>query len=138
MTRTALPSEAQVRTAAENLLTAHRDGGVFPSVTALAKQFDVNRTTFYRHFAAITDAMLDTAGQQHADGPKRRRPPRHDDDRDKTIRRLSDENDNLLHHVEIYEEQLRILTIENKRIREQLEQHAGVTGLSSRRLNRPS
>jgi hypothetical protein len=74
MNRPALPTDDEVRTAAEQLLTDHREGGAFPSVTALANQFCVNRTTFYRHFAAITDAMLDSAGQQHT-APMQRHVP---------------------------------------------------------------
>ncbi|MFF5992152.1 hypothetical protein [Prauserella flavalba] len=61
MSTGSLPSEDQVRAAAEELLAAHREGGAYPTVTALAKQFDLNRTTFYRHFAAAAEAMLDAA-----------------------------------------------------------------------------
>jgi AcrR family transcriptional regulator len=100
----------------------------------LAKRFRVNRTTFYRHYSPIAAAMLDQAAQHHSEGPKRRRPPDDSDDRDHTIRRLRDENSDLRRHLEIYEEHLRILTIENKRQKEQLEQIAGVSDLSARRI----
>lgn len=134
MSTRSLPSEDQVRAAAEELLAAHREGGAYPTVTALAKRFDLNRTTFYRHFAAAAEAMLDTAQQQHTDERKRRRPVRSDDDRDRALRRLRDENDNLRKHVEIYEEHLRMLTTENARLREELQRQAGVTDLAGRRL----
>lgn len=127
-----MPTDEEVRTAAEHLLAVHRDGGAYPSVSALAKQFKVNRTTFYRHFAPIATAMLDTAGQQHAEGPKRRRPPRQDDERDQIIRRLRDENTDLRRHIELYEEHLRMLTMENSKLTEQLQQLAGVTKISVR------
>jgi transposase-like protein len=132
MNRPALPTDDEVRTAAEQLLTDHRDGGVFPSVTALANQFGVNRTTFYRHFAAITDTMLDAAGQQHTDGPKRRRPPRQTTEPEQALRRLRTENEDLRRHLEIYEEQLRMLTTENKRLRELIEEQAAVTAIRPR------
>ena len=74
MTGHTLPGDDDVRAAADALLTEHREGGAYPSVSALAKTFNVNRTTFYRHYAAITNAMLDSAAQRHTDGPKRRHP----------------------------------------------------------------
>lgn len=133
MSTRSLPSEDQVRAAAEELLAAQREGGAYPTVTALAKRFDLNRTTFYRHFAAAAEAMLDAAQQQHTDERKRRRPVRSDDDRDRALRRLRNENDNLRKHVEIYEEHLWMLTTENARLRDQLQRQAGVTDLAGRR-----
>jgi AcrR family transcriptional regulator len=116
-----LPGDDEVRAAADELLTEHREGGAYPSVSALAKRFNVNRTTFYRHYTAITNAMLDNAAKRHTDGPKRR-PPRHTDgDRDETIRRLRTENNDLRRHLEIYEEHIRMLTIDNTTHRSQLE-----------------
>ena len=75
MSRTPLPTDEVVRAAADDLLTQHRAGGPYPSVSSLAKRFHINRTTFYRHYYAITDAMLDTAAHQHTNGTQRRRPP---------------------------------------------------------------
>jgi hypothetical protein len=77
--------------------------------------------------------MLDQAAQHHSALPKRRRTQDDPDDRDHTIRRLRDENDDLRRHLEIYEEHLRMLTIENNRQRQQLEQIAGVSDLNARR-----
>jgi AcrR family transcriptional regulator len=133
VTRLELPRDDDVRTAADELLTQHRAGGAYPSVSALAKRFHINRTTFYRHYAAITHAMLDTAAHQHSEGRKRRRVRHQDDDRDKSIRRLRVENIDLRRHLEIYEEHIRMLTIENTTYRDQLGRVAGVTDLSSRR-----
>jgi AcrR family transcriptional regulator len=99
----------------------------------LAKRFNVNRTTFYRHYAAITAAMFDSAAQQHTDSSTRRPPRLSDDDRDKTIRRLRTENIDLRRHLEIYEEQIRLLTIENTTYKDQLERLAGITDLNTRR-----
>jgi len=69
----------------------------------------------------------------HAEGSKQRRPRRQDDDRDKTIRRLRSENNDLRRHLEIYEVHIRMLTIENTTYRAQLERLAGVTDLNTRR-----
>jgi len=128
-----LPGDDDVRSAADALLTEHREGGAYPSVSALAKTFNVNRTTFYRHYAAITNAMLDSAAQRQTDGPKRRHPRHSDDGRDETIRRLRTENTDLRKHLEIYEEHIRMLTIHNAAYRNQLERLAGITDLSSHR-----
>ena len=133
MTGRPLPGEDDVRAAADELLAQHRAGGTYPSVSALAKRFHINRTTFYRHYGAITSAMLDGAAHQHTEVPQRRRPRRNDTDSEKTIRRLRTENSDLRRHLEIYEEHIRMLTIENKTHTDQLERLAGVTDLSSRR-----
>lgn len=128
-----LPSQDDVRTAAGELLSQHRSGGPYPSVSALAKRFHINRTTFYRHYAEITSAMLNSAADQHTAAAKRR-PPGHDDAaRDKAIQRLRAENVDLRRHLEIYEEHIRQLTIENSRYKDRLEGLAGVADLSSRR-----
>jgi AcrR family transcriptional regulator len=131
-----LPNDAQIRAAADTLLAAHRDGGAYPSVSALAKEFDINRTTFYRHFPTIAQYLLDTAACQQSEGPKARRPPTKADDRDAVIRRLRNENSDLRRHLDIYEEHIRMLTIENARQREQLELNAGVTDITDRRSSR--
>ena len=133
MSRTPLPTDEIVRAAADDLLTQHRAGGPYPSVSSLAKRFHVNRTTFYRHYYAITDAMLDTAAHQNASGAKRR-PPRSDDDAgNHTIQRLRTENTDLRRHLDIYEEHIRMLTIENQQLRQQLEQASGLTDINERR-----
>lgn len=131
-----LPTDADVRAAADELLAAHRESGPYPSVSALAKRFGINRTTFYRHYAALAHYLLDTAAAQSSGGPKSRRPPTAPDDRDTLIRRLRTENTDLRRHVEIYEEQIRMLTLENARQRRQLEQSAAVTDLKDRRPTR--
>ena len=132
-----LPDDAQIRAAADDLLAAHRDGhGAYPSVSALAKRFGINRTTFYRHYPTIAQYLLDTAATQQDDGPKQRRPPTKADDRDAEIRRLRNENGDLRRHVEIYEEHIRMLTIENTRQRHAIERTAGVTDITDRRSTR--
>ena len=135
MRQNALPSDDDVRAAADELLTAHLTGGRYPSVSALANRFHVNRTTFYRHYSPIATAMLDQAAQHQSEAPKRRRPPNNSDDLDRTVRGLRDENNGLRRHLEIYEEHIRMLTIENNRQKEQLEQLAGVSDLNARRTH---
>ena len=133
MSGLSLPTEEVVRAAVDELLAQHRAGGSYPSVSALAKRFHVNRTTFYRHYYTVTAAMLDTAAHQHTNGTQRRRPRREEDDRDRTIQRLRAENTDLRRHLDIYEEHIRMLTIENQGFRRQLEQAAGLADLNDRR-----
>jgi hypothetical protein len=42
VTAPALPGDDDVRAAADELLTQHRAGGTYPSVSALAKGFGIN------------------------------------------------------------------------------------------------
>jgi len=133
MRRAPLPSDDEVTAAADELLAAHLAGGAYPNVSALAKGFGINRTTFYRHYSSITGAMLDKAADQHTQSPKPRQPAGKADDRDHVIRRLRDENNDLRRHIEIYEEHLRMLTVENRRQKEQLKHLAGVTSLHAPR-----
>jgi AcrR family transcriptional regulator len=133
MRRGALPIDDDVRAVAGELINTHLAGGAYPSVSALAKHFGINRTTFYRHYSPIATAMLDQAAQQHSEGSRRRRRHDHPDECDDAIRRLRAENSDLRRHLEIYEEHLRMLTIENGRQKQQLEQIAGVTDLNARR-----
>jgi small-conductance mechanosensitive channel len=128
-----LPGDDVVRAAADELLTQHRAGGAYPSVSSLAKRFHVNRTTFYRHYSAITNVMLDTAAHQNANATKRRRPRREEDDGNHTIQRLRTENTDLRRHLDIYEERIRMLTIDNQQLRQQLEQASGLTDINDRR-----
>ena len=86
MPRSAHPTEADVREAAQQLLADQRAGGSYPSVSTLARRFNINRTTFYRHYSAITDAMLNAAaGQQTPSIAERRSSKTRDDERDNTF-----------------------------------------------------
>ena len=136
MTRSQLPSEDQVRQVAHDLLAIHRASGAYPTVTALAARVGLNRTTFYRHFPALAEEMLDAAQQQNKDSKKRRLPERSEDDTSRTLQRLRSDNENLRRHVQIYEEHIRKLTLQNAELREQAEQSAGVADLSERRADR--
>jgi AcrR family transcriptional regulator len=137
MSRNAPPAAEAVRGAAKELLAAHRDGGPYPTVSGLARRFNVNRTTFYRHYADIIQAMLDAAEKQNAQTPRRRRPPLDKNKTDETMKRLRRENNDLRKHVEIYEEHIRMLTTENKQLREEIEIATNVARLAERRRPKP-
>lgn len=128
-----LPATETVGDAAQELLAAHRDGGPYPTVSGLARRFGINRTTFYRHYPEIVQAMLDAAEKQNSHTPRRRRPQPDSDTSEQTINRLRRENNDLRKHVEIYEEHIRMLTTQNHRLREQVETAAGVSRLGQRR-----
>lgn len=130
-----LPQDLDVRAAADELLAEQRESGAYPSVTALARRLGINRTTLYRHYSTIAAYLLDTATRQ-AGGARNRRIPIRTDDRDDTIRRLRSENADLRRHVEIYEEHIRMLTIENSKQRDELRRRAGITDLKNRRTAR--
>jgi AcrR family transcriptional regulator len=128
-----LPGIEVVRAAAEELLAAHGGGGPYPTVSELARRFGINRTTFYRHYADVVQEMLDAAEKQNSQQPRRRRGQPDEHKTDGTMKRLRRENSDLRKHVEIYEEHIRMLTAENRRLREQIQEVTGVTRLEERR-----
>jgi DNA-binding transcriptional ArsR family regulator len=126
--RDALPTDGEVRAAITHLLEqAVADNGR-PTATALAAHLGISRPALYRHFRPLVDQLL-TAASTHEE-PRRRRIR----DRDGEIAKLRREKEDLRRHVELYEEAIRQLTIENDRLKRQLEKQARVTRIDSRRI----
>jgi AcrR family transcriptional regulator len=128
--RLQLPTEAQVRAAAAELLETV--GGGRPTATALATRVGISRPALYRHYRPLVDELLEAAAEQAAAG---KRPARstttcgHEDD----LARLRRTNEELRRHVQIYEEVIRQLTVDNHSLKQQLASRAGVTDLVARR-----
>ena len=57
-------------------------------MSGLARQFGVNRTTFYRHYSDIVTAMLDAAAKSNAERFCRRRAQPDDDETEQALQRL--------------------------------------------------
>ena len=96
-------------------------------MSSLARQFGVNRTTFYRHYSDIVTAMLDAAAKNTMpNGPAAAV-------HSPTMTRLNRlcngyvENTDLRKHVRNLRTHIRMLTMENQRLREQIETTTGVT-----------
>ncbi len=129
--RQPLPTEAQVRAAATELLKAAMAGGR-PTATQLAARLGISRPALYRHYRQLVDDLLDAAAEQTAAG---RRPARGAAacDHQEELARLRRANGELRHHVTLYEEIIRQLTVDKAKLRNQLDQHVGVVPLATRR-----
>jgi DNA-binding transcriptional ArsR family regulator len=125
--RPALPSEAEARAAIAYLLERASDDGTRPSAGALAAQLGISRPALYRHYRPLVDELRSAAGSREETRRRRLR------DRDGEIVKLRQEKEDLRCHVRLYEEIIRQLTVENDRLKWQLESQAGVTRIASPR-----
>lgn len=125
--RNALPAEAQVRAAIAHLLQQATAGNARPTATALATHLGISRPALYRHYRPMVDELL-AAASTHEDTRRRRIR-----DLDGEVAKLRREKEDMRRHVELYEEIIRQLSVENDRLKRQLEKQAGVTDLDSHR-----
>jgi len=125
--RNALPAEAQVRAAIAHLLQQATAGNARPTATALATHLEISRPALYRHYRPMVDELL-AAASTHEDTRRRRIR-----DLDGEVAKLRREKEDMRRHIELYEEIIRQLSVENDRLKRQLEKQAGVTDLDSHR-----
>jgi len=125
--RNALPAEAQVRAAIAHLLQQATAGNARPTATALATHLGISRPALYRHYRPMVDELL-AAASTHEDTRRRRIR-----DLDGEVAKLRREKEDMRRHIELYEEIIRQLSVENDRLKRQLEKQAGVTDLDSHR-----
>jgi AcrR family transcriptional regulator len=130
--RPLLPTQAQVRAATAELLKATADGGR-PTATALAAHLGISRPALYRHYRPLVDELLQAAAEQAATGQRSLRSAGGACDHEEALARLRRSNEELRRHVQLYEEIIRQLTVDNTRLRSQLEQRASVGDLTARR-----
>lgn len=133
MTRTALPSRDQVLTVLSELRNEAGATGKPPTVLGLARQLGLANTTFRRNFA---DIILDLSQQAAApDAPSRA-------SRYQQLQQASAElrssNRQLREHLDLATAVIQRLTLENQRLREQLETAANVTTITPRTRRPPS
>ena len=124
--RDALPTDGKVRAAIADLVTQAAAGNGRPTATALATRLGISRPALYRHFRPMVDELL-TAASAHEETRRRRIR-----DRDGEIAKLRREKAELRRHVECYEEVIRQLTVENKKLKQEIEERAGVTPIGTR------
>jgi AcrR family transcriptional regulator len=122
-----LPTDVQVRAAIAQLLADSAAGTATATATALAGRVGVSRPALYRHYRPLVDELLAGAAQQ----PRRAKRPRPGRDLEADLARVRRANEDLRRHVALYEEVIRQLTVDNTRLRQELEQHAGITRLRS-------
>ncbi len=127
-----LPTEAQVRTAAAELLGAAASSGQ-PTATALAAHLGISRPALYRHYRPLVDELLDAAAEQAAASKRHARSAAATCEHEEELARLRRANEDLGRHVKVYEEVIRQLTVDNEALKQQLAHRAGVTDLAARR-----
>ena len=129
-------TDDEVKTAMEIVLRTARETGRRPTITAVERLLDVRHATFYRNFPHLIDWFKAQVGAQRqatqADEPE--------EDEEKPSQRviadLRREVTQLRRTVATYAEALRQLTLDYEDVRGQVQQHAQVTDLASRRSQR--
>ncbi|MFF3128060.1 hypothetical protein ACFVRD_38540 [Streptomyces sp. NPDC057908] len=123
------PSESRVRAALDELRQRAGDNGTQPSVLALASKFGMSNTTFRRHFPDIAKEIAALRSAPPTPGAQSE-PTRYD--------RLVARNAKLKRHNRELTETLTLaachiqrITLENQKLREELEAATGVTRLTS-------
>ncbi|MEU9291463.1 hypothetical protein AB0D57_44320 [Streptomyces sp. NPDC048275] len=121
------PSEPRVRAALEELRQRADDHGTRPSVLALARQFGMSNTTFRRHFPDIAQEIGDlrSARKLPAEPDRATR-------YDKLVARnakLKRHNRELTETLELAACHIQRITLENQKLREELEAVTGITRL---------
>lgn len=126
-----LPTEAQVLTALAELNAAASDGRS-PSVVALARHLGLTNTTFWRHFP---DIAQDVATRRRTSiTPQPRQPsPHHHDELKAQNAKLRRVNRDLTDQLDLAISHIQRLTLENHRLRQELETAAKVTRIPIKR-----
>lgn len=130
-----LPTEPQVRQAFTKLIEQADHNGHWPSVLALARQFELSNTTFRRHYPEIVKQLGQirrTPVTEHTALPAATEHIR-------IIARnakLQRDNRQLRQHLDLAAVNIARLTIDNHQLRQQLEPAHRVTNITSR--NSPS
>lgn len=130
MTRTIrLPSEDDVRAAKADLATQAHASGRRPTVVALARRVGLTNPTFWRHFPDIAREVADlgrtrTPPAEPPAGPANRLLEL--EKRNADLRRA---NQTLTEHLELAVANIQRLTLDNHRLRQELEAAANVTRL---------
>ncbi|HWU05598.1 MAG TPA: hypothetical protein VN520_04205 [Streptomyces sp.] len=130
------PSESRVRAVLEELRQRAGDNGTQPSVLALASKFGMSNTTFRRHFPDIAQEIAALRSAPPTPGAPSE-PTRYD--------RLVARNAKLKRHNRELTETLTLaachiqrITLENQKLREELEAATGVARLTPIPSKRPA
>ena len=125
-----LPAEQHVRDVLAHMLAEAAAGGAKPSVLALARRLGLTNATFWRHFRDIAADIRHLASADTAPaGSGSLRPGRGKLLADHNAR-LRREHDQLADQLEAALGHLRRLTIDNARLRRELEAARGITRIA--------
>ncbi|WP_405876805.1 MULTISPECIES: hypothetical protein [unclassified Streptomyces] len=126
--RTDLPSEARVRAALTRLRQTATDTGKRPTVLALAREFGLSNTTFRRHFP---DIARDIAEAARTSAPEADTPTSHYDQLVARNAKLKRRNKELIAHLTLAAARIQQVTLDNQRLKQQLEAATGVTRIGT-------
>jgi len=111
-----LPSEAEVRIAIEELRSATQNNTI--TVKQLAQQLGLTNPTFWRHFPDIAQEVADIRRAVRRTITDKTPPSLNNDAREQLLRK---DNSILRAQIDIAAAHIQRLTLENQRIRSQLE-----------------
>lgn len=114
--RIPLPTEAEVRAVIEELQRKTEDGIV--TAKQLAHQLGLTNPTFWRHFPDLAQEVADMRRTARRTTPPQTHPTLKDDAREQVLRK---ENSILRAQIDIAAAHIQRLTLENQRLRSQLE-----------------
>lgn len=124
--RVILPDEVALRSAIADMTTADDQP---PTVVALARRLGLSNSTFWRHFPELAQEVADARRTAQGRAPA----PAVADDQgaERVIARLRTENAHLASNLEAAVARIRDLTLENRALRDELENVTGVSKLRS-------
>ncbi len=126
-----LPHEAQVLTAAKELLQQADETGAAPSVLALARRFGLSNTTFRRHYPDVAQQIGDARRTPTPANAVRAGTSRYDAlvAREAKLHRA---NASLTDNLKLAAAHIHRLSLENHRLRRELEDATKVTNTDSK------
>jgi hypothetical protein len=129
-----LPTPRAVRDAINAVVTEAHAAGRRPSVLAVARRLGLTNTTFRRNYP---DAAAELSTLRHS-GPEPAVPNNESAIAlRQRIAELRQDNLTLTTHLELAIANIQRLTIDNHRLRQELEALRGIATLNERRTNRP-
>jgi AcrR family transcriptional regulator len=126
-----LPTNDEVLRAKTDLLAQAHASGARPTVVALARRLGLSNPTFWRHFPDIAREVADHArnASAHDTSPETRSPIQQLQQR---VAHLTAANQTLTEHLELAVANIQRLTLDNHRLRLELEAAANITHLPAR------
>ncbi|WP_406358507.1 hypothetical protein [Streptomyces sp. NBC_00658] len=129
------PSEARVRAVLTRLRQQVAQTGKHPTVLALAREFGLSNTTFRRHFPDIARDISEAA---RTSAPAASTPTSHYRLLVARNAKLKRRNKELTAHLTLAAARIQQITLDNQRLKQQLEVVTGVTRIGAQHRRPPT
>jgi transposase-like protein len=129
--RVDLPDDHAVRTAMTGLLDEAATEGTTPTVVALAKRLGLTNSTFWRHFPDIANELRTTVRTPNPDAPASPAARRFAELEQRNAE-LTRDNRQLAEHLDLAVVNLQRLTLDNHRLRQELEAASKITRIDTK------